>query len=113
MIGDGGFAVTATELRTAVARRLRLTVMVFCDGSLNRIELKQRALGYGGTATRLDDIDLVALAGAMGCDGVRVTSAAELEKATTGLATRTGPLLVEACIDPAQYEAQFQGGVAY
>ncbi|WP_217545286.1 thiamine pyrophosphate-binding protein [Streptomyces sp. GbtcB6] len=107
LIGDGGFAMTATELRTAVARRLRLTVVVFCDGSLNRIELKQRALGYGGTATRLDDMDLVALAGAMGCDGVRVTSVAELEQATTGLATRTGPLLVEARIDPAQYEAQF------
>lgn len=107
LIGDGGFAMAATELRLAAARQLRLAVVVFVDGSLNRIELKQRALGYPSTATRLDDIDLVALAGSMGCDGVRVTSVAELEKATTGLAGLTGPLLIEARIDPAQYEAQF------
>ncbi|MEU6352984.1 thiamine pyrophosphate-binding protein [Streptomyces sp. NPDC047072] len=107
LIGDGGFAMAATELRLAVARQLRLAVVVFCDGSLNRIELKQRALGYPGTATRLDHIDLVALAGSMGCDGVRVSSVAELEKATAGLAGLNRPLLIEARIEPAQYEAQF------
>jgi acetolactate synthase-1/2/3 large subunit len=107
LIGDGGFAMAATELRLAAARQLPLAVVVFTDGSLNRIELKQRALGYPGTATRLDDVDLVALAGAMGCDGVRVTSTAELEKATAGLAGLTRPLLIEARIEPAQYEAQF------
>ncbi|NEC88512.1 thiamine pyrophosphate-binding protein [Streptomyces sp. SID12501] len=107
LIGDGGFAMAATELRLAVARQLRLAVVVFCDGSLNRIELKQRALGYPSTATRLDDIDMVALAGAMGCDGVRVTSVAALERATADLAGLTRPLLIEARIDPAQYEAQF------
>ncbi|MFJ3799843.1 thiamine pyrophosphate-binding protein [Streptomyces sp. NPDC090088] len=107
LIGDGGFAMAATDLRLAVSRRLPLAVVVFCDGSLNRIELKQRALGYRSTATRLDEVDQVALAGSMGCDGVRVTSVAELEKATAGLASRTGPLLIEARIEPAQYEAQF------
>ncbi|MCI3275302.1 thiamine pyrophosphate-binding protein [Streptomyces cylindrosporus] len=107
LVGDGGFAMAATELRLAAARQLPLTVVVFVDGSLNRIELKQRALGYPGTATRLDDIDLVALAGSMGCDGVRVSSVAELEKATAGLGAPTGPLLIEARIEPAQYEAQF------
>jgi acetolactate synthase-1/2/3 large subunit len=107
LIGDGGFAMAATELRLAAARRLRIAVVVFADGSLNRIELKQRALGYPGTATRLDDVDMVALAGSMGCDGVRVTSTAELEKATAGLGGLTRPLLIEARIEPAQYEAQF------
>lgn len=107
LIGDGGFAMAATELRLAAAHRLRLAVVVFVDGSLNRIELKQRALGYPSTATRLDDIDLVALAGSMGCDGVRVATVAELEKATAGLGGLTRPLLIEAHIEPAQYEAQF------
>jgi acetolactate synthase-1/2/3 large subunit len=107
LIGDGGFAMAATELRLAATRQLPLAVVVFADGSLNRIELKQRALGYPGTATRLDDVDMVALAGSMGCDGVRVTSTAELEKATAGLGDLTGPLLIEARIEPAQYEAQF------
>jgi acetolactate synthase I/II/III large subunit len=107
LIGDGGFAMAATELRMAATRGLPLTVVVFADGSLNRIELKQAALGYPSTATRLDDIDLVGLAESMACDGIRVSSAAELEKAAGSLATLTRPLVIEARIDTAQYEAQF------
>jgi acetolactate synthase-1/2/3 large subunit len=107
LIGDGGFAMAATELRMAAARDLPLAVVVFADGSLNRIELKQAALGYPSTATRLDDIDLVGLAESMACDGIRVSSAAELEKAAASLTTLTRPLVIEARIDTAQYEAQF------
>ncbi|WP_457423753.1 thiamine pyrophosphate-dependent enzyme [Streptomyces sp. QTS52] len=84
--------MAATELRLAVARQLRLAVLMFCDGSLNRIELEQQAFGCPSTATRPDDIDMGALAGAMGCDGVRVTSVAALEKARAGLAGLTRPL---------------------
>ena len=56
----------------------------------------------------MDGIDLVTLAEAMGCDGVRVDSPAALEKALTGFGARSAaPLVVEARIDPAQYEVQF------
>jgi acetolactate synthase I/II/III large subunit len=54
--------------------------------------------------------DLAALAEAMDCDGVRVGTPAELEKALAGFGTRsTGsrPLVIEARIDPSQYEVQF------
>jgi acetolactate synthase I/II/III large subunit len=107
LVGDGGFAMAATELRMAAAQGLPLTVVVFADGSLNRIELKQAALGYPSTATRLDRIDLVALAESMACDGIRVSSAAELEQAAASLTTLSRPLVIEARIDTAQYEAQF------
>lgn len=40
-IGDGGLAMVQGELRLASAMRLGMTVVVFCDGSLNRIELNQ------------------------------------------------------------------------
>jgi acetolactate synthase-1/2/3 large subunit len=49
----------------------------------------------------------VALAGAMDCDGVRVTTAAELEAAVADLGSLTRPRVIEAIIDPAQYQAQF------
>lgn len=107
LIGDGGFAMTATELALASSRGLGIAVVVFVDGSLNRIELKQMALGYPSTATRIEDIDLVALAGALGCDGVRAESTAELEKCLASVADLSRPLVVEARIDPAQYESQF------
>jgi acetolactate synthase-1/2/3 large subunit len=46
----------------------------------------------------------------MDCDGLRVDTAAGLEKALAGLDDRTAgsrPLVIEARVDPAQYEAQF------
>lgn len=110
LVGDGGFAMTATELRIAAELGLPVTVIVFADGSLNRIELRQQLMGYPPTATRLGGTDLPALAEAMGCDGVRVDTPVGLEKALSDLAARsagTRPLVVEARIDTSQYEAQF------
>ena len=107
LVGDGGFAMTATEVRLAAARRLPVVFVVFVDGSLNRIELKQMAQSYPSTATRLEDTDLVGLAAAMGAEGVRVSTQAELGKALSDLATLDRPLVVEARVNPSQYESQF------
>lgn len=107
MVGDGGFAMAATEMRLASSLGLPVVVVVFADGSLNRIELKQMAAGYPSTATHIEDMDLVGLAAAMQCDGVRVESTAELEKALADIASLSRPLVVEARIDPSQYESQF------
>jgi acetolactate synthase-1/2/3 large subunit len=83
--------------------------VVFVDGSLNRIELTQRSRGIPSTATRIEDVDLVKLAESMDCDGVRAADAAELEKSLADLASLSRPLVVEARIDPTQYESQFSG----
>ena len=107
IIGDGGFAMTATELRLASGLGLGLVVVVLDDGSLNRIELKQAALGYPSTATRLEHTDVVGIATALGCDGVRVDSAAALASSLSGLQNLTRPLVIHAPVDPAQYQAQF------
>ncbi|MQA12272.1 MAG: hypothetical protein GEU98_27820 [Pseudonocardiaceae bacterium] len=107
LVGDGGFAMAATELRLAAGAKAPVAVVVFVDQSLNRIELKQSAAGYPSTATRIESMDLVRLAESMDCDGVRVASVAELENAVDGINALDRPLVVEAVIDPAQYEAQF------
>ncbi len=107
LVGDGGFAMAATEMRIASSLGLPVTVVVFADGSLNRIELRQQSVGYPPTATRMDGMDLVALAEATGCDGIRADTPAALEKALSGFATRSRPLIIEARINPAQYQAQF------
>ena len=107
LVGDGGFAMAATEMRIASTLGVPVTVVVFADGSLNRIELRQQLMGYPPTGTRMDGMNLVALAEAMDCDGVRVDSPAGLEKALAGFATRDRSLIVEARIDTSQYEAQF------
>lgn len=107
MVGDGGFAMAATEIRLAAERKLPIIFVVFVDNSLNRIELKQMARGYPSTATRIEDSDIVKMAEAMHCDGVRATSIPELERAMASAQSITRPLVIEARIDPGQYEAQF------
>jgi acetolactate synthase-1/2/3 large subunit len=107
LVGDGGFAMTATELRHAAAMGLGITVVVFVDGSLNRIELKQAAMGYASTATRIEDIDIVKLVEALGCDAERADSVASLERCLAAGLPSTRPRVIEARIDPSQYTSQF------
>ena len=105
--GDGGFAMVQGELRLASSLGLGIIVVVLCDNSLNRIELKQMKLGYPSTATRIETTDLVALAGSMECDGVLVRDVASLERAVADARGLTRPLVIDARIDPSQYESQF------
>jgi acetolactate synthase-1/2/3 large subunit len=105
--GDGGLAMVQSELQLAATLKLGLVVVVFCDNSLNRIELKQIALKYPSWGTRFDPSDIVKLAEAMGCDGVRVDRLADLPAVMSRATSVTRPLVVEVQIDPAQYQAQF------
>jgi acetolactate synthase-1/2/3 large subunit len=106
-IGDGGFAMVQGELGLAASLGLGLTIVVFCDNSLNRIELKQMARQYPSAGTRIAPTDMAKLAEAMGCDGVAVDSASALEKAFADGGAPDRPLVIGATIDPAQYAAQF------
>ena len=107
--GDGGFAMTASELSVAARLGLGLVVIVFSDGGLNRIELHQASVGYPLAATAVDRTDIPLLAESLGCDGVRVESVSGLEKVLCGAfgTGRARPLVIEARIDTAQYSAQF------
>lgn len=106
-IGDGGFAMVQGELQLASSLGLGIVVVVFCDNSLNRIELKQMAKGYASVLTRIESTDLERLAAAMGCDGIRVDDLGALRRALEGTAGLSRPLVIEARIDPAQYQSQF------
>ncbi|HJO74431.1 MAG TPA: thiamine pyrophosphate-binding protein [Rhodospirillales bacterium] len=108
--GDGGLAMVHGELQLASEMGLGLVIVVFCDGSMNRIELKQMQLGYPSTGTKFKQSDLVGMAQAVGCDGERAETPKALEDVLARAANPGGlnrPLLVEASIDPTQYEVQF------
>ena len=107
LTGDGGLAMVQGELRLAASLGLGILVVVFCDNSLNRIELKQTARQYPRTGTTMDPTDMVRLAESMGCDGIAVDSATALEAALAARRDADRPLLIGAQIDPAQYAAQF------
>jgi acetolactate synthase-1/2/3 large subunit len=105
--GDGGLAMVQGELQLAASLRIDPLVIVFCDNSLNRIELKQARRHYPSWGTLLDPVDIERLAASMGCEGVAVDSAAGLERVLAAQRPSDRPLVVGARIDPAQYAAQF------
>ena len=105
--GDGGLAMVQSELRTAASLSLAFRVIVFCDNSLNRIELKQATRGYPPVGTRIEATDLAKLAVSMGCEGVMTDSAKALEAVLADPAPTDRPQVIGAVVDPAQYVAQF------
>jgi acetolactate synthase-1/2/3 large subunit len=106
-VGDGGLAMVQAELRVAASLKIDPVVVVFCDNSLNRIELKQTARKYPSWGTVIDPTDIGMLARSMGCDGVEVDNVQALERALAGPRSKDRPLVIGAKIDPAQYAAQF------
>lgn len=66
IVGDGGFAMSGMELRTAVREGLALTVIVFNDGELGLIRQQQHREWGRSVGTRLGALDCRALADAAG-----------------------------------------------
>ena len=106
-VGDGGLAMVQGELSLAASLKLPLLVVVFCDNSLNRIELKQANRKYPSWGTLIEATDIGRLAGSMGCEGTMVDSAAGLSRLLAGERPKDRPLVIGARIDPAQYAEQF------
>ncbi len=105
--GDGGFAMVQSELKVAASLKLGVLVVVFCDNSLHRIELKQMVKQYPSFGTRFEPSDIVKLAEAMGCDGEHADTPAALAAIVARATNLTRPLVIEARIDPTQYVTQY------
>ncbi len=107
LTGDGGLAMTQAELRLASTLKLGIRVIVFCDNSLNRIELRQMQSNYPSTGTRIAPTDVAKLAESMDCDGVMVDRADELERVLSEARNESRPLVIGARIDPSQYRSHY------
>ncbi|MFQ5995787.1 MAG: thiamine pyrophosphate-binding protein [Acidiferrobacterales bacterium] len=105
--GDGGFAMVQGELQLASSLGLGVVVIVFCDNTLHRIEIKQTRKNYPAVGTRFAPSDLVKMAESMDCHGERVEDVSALERILGNANNLDRPLVIEARIDPTQYEAQF------
>jgi len=92
-IGDGGLALSAGELLTAVREKIDLTVVVFNDHAFGLIRRQQLA-DYGhASGVDLHNPDLAALAGAVGCSYFLMEG--DLSAKLTAVARESGVRLVE------------------
>jgi acetolactate synthase-1/2/3 large subunit len=92
-VGDGGLALSAGELLTAVREGIDLVVVVFNDGQLNLIRRQQvTRFGYE-SGVRLRNPDYRALAEAVGCSYFPI--AGDMESVVSHVIATRGVRLVE------------------
>jgi acetolactate synthase-1/2/3 large subunit len=103
LTGDGGLLMCAAELLTAMRERLRLITIVFSDGSLSLIDIKQQAKQYRPSGVALGRISWPELARAFGVPAFCAETASEIGAALDGAFACEGPSLIEARINPANY----------
>ena len=110
LCGDGGFMMRLPELATAMLYRLPIVMVIFSDGRLSLIDVKQVKKGYdvpiGTSFTRPNYIDL---GRSFGIPTWIVETEEELKGAlASALNSADGlPKLIEARIDPSPYPQQF------
>jgi acetolactate synthase-1/2/3 large subunit len=102
--GDGGLMMCLGELRTAARERLPLRIVVFADGDLSLIKLKQVQRGYRTDGVAIGDIDWQSVGCGFGVLSRQVTTEEGLRHALHDTAAHPGPVLIAAQIDPRTYE---------
>ena len=104
--GDGGLGMTLAEIETAARLRLRIAVVVFNDGTLSLIKIKQRPAGQGGAeAVDFGPVSYARAAQALGAAAATVSTEKELAAALSAASGRDGPTVIDVQVDPAAYPA--------
>jgi acetolactate synthase-1/2/3 large subunit len=106
--GDGGLMMCLGELATAAEARARLITVVFNDGALSLIDIKQQSRQLPPEGVRWDRADFAAIATGMGVLGLRADDEAMYREALAAALAFDGPSLIDVRVDPAGYPAQLQ-----
>jgi acetolactate synthase-1/2/3 large subunit len=101
--GDGGLMMCLGELQTAAREGLRIRVVVFADGDLSLIKLKQSQRGLRNDGVTIGDVDWQAVGCGFGVMSRRAASEVELARVMGETAAHPGPVLIAAHISPRTY----------
>lgn len=99
--GDGAMLMN-NELSTAVQYGVPAVWIILNDSQYGLIEHGMRSLGYVPEGTEIPRVDFVAIARAVGADGVRVSVEQELDAALKQAMEAQGPFVVDVLIDPGE-----------
>jgi acetolactate synthase-1/2/3 large subunit len=102
--GDGGFLMMAGEIVTLKRYNLPVIVVVFSDGELNLIKLKQSWKELPAYGTLLYQSDLFGSDTFFGIKVLRADSIEGMRKATIEALSVNEPVIVNAVIDPEDYK---------
>jgi acetolactate synthase I/II/III large subunit len=101
--GDGGFLMMAGEIVTMKRYNLPVIVVVFSDGELNLIKVKQSWKDLPPYGTLLYQSDLFDADIFLGIKVLRADSVISMRKATIEALSLNEPVIINAVIDPDDY----------
>jgi len=101
--GDGGFLMMAGEMITAKRYKLPVIVVVFSDGELNLIKVKQTWRNIPPYGTMLYHGDLFGAGTFLGIKVLRADSHDSMRKAIIEALSDNEPVIINAVIDPEDY----------
>jgi acetolactate synthase-1/2/3 large subunit len=106
--GDGGLMMVAGELATAAAAKARLVTVVFNDGALSLIDIKQQSRQLPPEGVRWTRPDFARVAEGFGVKGFVATDPDAYADALRAAFAHDGPSLIDVHVDPAGYPAQLR-----
>jgi acetolactate synthase-1/2/3 large subunit len=102
--GDGGFLMMAGEINTAVRLRLPVVFVVLRDRCLSLIRVKQDRRGFPCSGVELYGPDYRASDTLFGAPVVVAHTEDAFREAFSAALVSSGPTVIEAVVDPAEYE---------
>ncbi|MFK7965672.1 MAG: thiamine pyrophosphate-binding protein [Burkholderiaceae bacterium] len=106
--GDGGLLMCAGELATAVEQKVKLIVVVFNDGALSLIDIKQQSRELPPEGVRWAHHDFAKVMTGFGGLGLRTRTAAGYRAALRKALNHDGPSLIDVEVDPTGYPEQLR-----
>ncbi len=104
VVGDGGFTMLMGEIITAVAYKLPIKFVIIKNNTLGQIKWEQMVFeGNPEYQCELLPIDFVALAKAVGANGIRIEDPKRCGEQLDQALAMPGPVIIEAVVD--QYTA--------
>ena len=103
LVGDGGFLMRAGELETAARLGLSPIMVIFDDGTLGMIRVKQRAKGYAREGVDMTQTDFVRLAESFGAVGYEVQGLDQFDSAFRTALESDRMSVIDVRVDPDRY----------
>jgi thiamine pyrophosphate-dependent acetolactate synthase large subunit-like protein len=102
--GDGGFLMMAGEMITARRYNLPVIIIVFSDGELNLIKVKQSWRNFSPYGTTLYQGDLFGSDTFLGVKVLKADSPETMRKAIIEALSINEPVIINTIIDPEDYK---------
>lgn len=106
--GDGGFMMCMGELATAAQYNARIILVVFNDGALSLIDIKQQQQKMDRRGVAWPRYNFAQAAEGLGWKGYSVETPEAYRAAMASALKDKGPVLIDVIVDPAGYPGQLR-----